>query len=334
LSFAFREEPPPADLKGRRRNGAEMGYKFYQDWTSGRLPHVLLMEIQHANPYYDDSYAVNSANVGPYGDAITQEVIPEVERQFRGIGQGWARATFGGSTGGWEAAAMQIFYPTFFNDAFIWCPDPVDFRAYQIANLYQDENALWLNSNWGRTPRPAERNTDGSIVTTMDRTNRRELVLGTHGRSTEQFGIWQAVFSPAGSDGYPKAIWNPETGVIDHDVAKYWQEHYDLRYILQRDWKTLGPNLTGKLHFAVGDMDSYYLNNAVHLMQDFLESTNYPYYFGDFDYGPGQPHCYAGKDDASAGKLAVSPRERVINQSVERMLKTAPAGADVKSWRY
>ena len=334
LSLPFSETPPAPDLKGRRKLVAEYSYALYQDWTSGRLPHVIIVELQHANPYYDDSYAVNSANVGPYGDAITQEVIPAVEKQFRGIGQGWARATYGGSTGGWEAAAMQIFYPTFFNDAFIACPDPIDFRAYQIVNLYEDPNALWLESNWGKVPRPSERKTDGAVLSTMDRMTRRELVLGSHGRSTEQFNIWQAVFSPVGDDGYPKPIYDPVTGVIDHDVANYWKEHYDLRYILQRDWKTLGPNLVGKLHFSVGDMDTYYLNNAVHLMQDFLESTNYPYYAGDFDYGPGRPHCYTGKDGLPVEAAGLTWTQRVVRQSVERMLKTAPQGADVSSWRY
>jgi hypothetical protein len=334
FSLPFRETPPTPDLKGRRRMVAEYSYALYQDWTSGRLPHVIIVELQHANPYYDDSYAVNSANVGPYGDAITQEVIPAVEKQFRGIGQGWARATYGGSTGGWEAAAMQIFYPTFFNDAFIACPDPIDFRAYQIVNLYDDPNALWLESNWGKVARPSERQTDGAVLSTMDRMTRRELVLGTRGRSTEQFNIWQAVYSPAGDDGYPKPIYDPVTGVIDHDVSNYWKEHYDLRYILQRDWKTLGPNLVGKLHFAVGDEDTYYLNNAVHLMQDFLESTNYPYYAGDFDYGPGRPHCFTGTDHLPVDAAGLTWTQRVVRKSVERMLNTAPAGADVSSWRY
>ena len=330
----FRDQPPAADMTGRERLRAEYGYKFYQDWTSGRLPHVLLLQLQHANPYYDDSYAVNSANVGPYGDAITQEVIPAVEQKFRGIGQGWARALYGGSTGGWETAGMQIFYPTFFNGAFAFCPDPIDFRAYQTLNLYADQNALWIESNWSKLPRPGERKTDGALVTTMDRMNRRELVLGTRGRSTDQFDIWQAVYSPAGDDGYPKPIWDPLTGVIDHDVANYWKEHYDLRYILQRDWKTLGPNLVGKLHFTVGDMDSYYLNNAVHLMQDFLEQTNDPYYFGDFDYGPGRPHCYAGKDDLPSDAAGLTTNQRVIQRAVDHMVKTAPSGADVSSWKY
>lgn len=330
----FRETPPTPEMKGREKTRAEYAYKLYQDWTSGRMPHVIVLELQHANPYYDDSYAVNSANLGPYGDAITQEVIPEVERRFRGIGQGWARALYGGSTGGWETLGMQVFYPTFFNGAFCFCPDPVDFRAYQLVNLYDDKNAYWIESNWGKTPRPAERKPDGTLVTTMDRSNRRELVLGTHGRSTDQFGIWQAVFSPMGEDGYPKPIWDPVTGAIDHSVADYWREHYDLRYILQRDWKTLGPNLVGKLHFTVGDMDSFYLNNAVHLMQDFLESTNYPYYAGDFDYGKGQPHCYTGDDFQSMTVSNGTVHQRTIPKAVDHMLKTAPEGADVTSWKY
>jgi hypothetical protein len=112
---AFRTEPPAADLQGAARQHAEANYKFYQDWSSGKLPRMLILLVQHANPYYDDSYAVNSVNVGPYGDAINRELIPYIEKQFRGIGEGWARATFGGSTGGWEALATQIFYPDMYN---------------------------------------------------------------------------------------------------------------------------------------------------------------------------------------------------------------------------
>src|SRR5437868_14638999 len=116
------------------------------------------------------------------------------------------------------------------------------------------------------------RKPDGSIEAEMEPSVRREEVMGTHGRSTEQFGIWQAVFSPVGPDGYPKPIWDPKTGVIDASVASYWKEHYDLNYIMQRDWSTLGPKLAGKMHITVGDMDTWYLNNAEHFAQNFLET--------------------------------------------------------------
>jgi hypothetical protein len=330
----FRMEPPSADVSGSARERAESMYQFYQDWSTGKLPHMLILLIQHANPYYDDSYAVNSANVGPYGDAINQELIPYVEKEFRGIGQGWARGVFGGSTGGWETLATQVFYPDDYNGAWTFCPDPVDFHAYQAVNIYDDKNAFRKQGPFGRVPLPDMRGTDGLPEAMMEGDDRWELVLGTHGRSGEQWAIWQAVFSPVGIDGYPKPIWDPETGVIDHDVVAYWREHYDLTAILQRDWKTLGPKLVGKIHVAVGTRDTYYLDNAVRLLQKSLEATNDPHYTGDFDYGPDQPHCYTGVPALSAREGSLTATRRVMDAAADWMVKTAPQGADVKSWRY
>jgi len=329
----FRTEPPTPDLKDRARKRAEAQYKLYQDWTSGRLPKMLLLQIQHANPYYDDSYAVNSANLGPYGDAILRELIPEVEKRFRGIGQPWARALTGGSTGGWEAVADQVFYPDDFNGAWGFCPDPIDFRAYQIVNIYEDKNAFWKEGLFGRVPRPEMREPDGSLKAVMEPAVRREEVMGTHGRSTEQFGIWQAVFSPVGPEGYPKPIWDPKTGEIDSSVASYWKEHYDLNHIMQRDWSTLGPKLASKLHITVGDMDTWYLNNAVHFAQDFLDSPKNPYKVATFEYGYRQPHCYEGGGNISVSESAATMFQRVMPQMGQHMKETAPKGADM-SWDY
>lgn len=322
----FRPDPPDPKLQGRAREGAEAAHRFYLDWTSGRFPRVIIVDPIHANPYYDDSYAVNSANVGPYGDAITQELIPSIEKQYRGIAQPWARVLVGGSTGGWEALADQVFYPDYFSGAWSYCPDPIDFHAYQSVNIYDDKNAFWVDGTWSRVPRPEMRDTKGNLLATMEPTVRREEVMGTHGRSTEQFGIWQAVFSPAGEDGYPKAIWDPATGVIDHDVANYWREHYDLNHIMQRDWATLGPKLAGKLHFAVGEMDTWYLNNAVHLLHDFLASEKNPYKVPDFDFAPGKPHCYLG---GPVGTLF----QRILPEMRDQMKSFAPKNADL-SWEY
>lgn len=328
----FKEELPQGG-KPEEMEFWKYANRFYQDWTSGRLPRMLLLSIQHANPYYDDSYAVNSANLGPYGDAITKELIPEVEKRYRGIGQPWARALEGGSTGGWEAAASQIFYPGFYNGAYCFCPDPIDFRSYQLINIYENKNAFWVKGPFGEVPRGEMRSSTGQIVATMEPTVRREEVMGTHGRSTEQFGIWQAVFSPVGEDGYPKPIWNPSTGAIDAEVANYWREHYDLRYILERDISTLGPQLTGKLHFTVGDMDTWYLNNAVHLMQNFLDSPKNPYRIADFEYSPGKPHCYMGGGDISNSESFGTLYQRIMPQIARRMTETAPKGADM-TWKY
>jgi Putative esterase len=327
--LAFRTTPPGNNLKGGELERAKRAYKLYQDWTAGRLPRVIVISIQHATPYFDDSYAVNSANVGPYGDAITQELIPSIEKQFRGIGQGWARAVYGGSTGGWESLASQVFYPDFYNGAWVFCPDVVDFRAYMTMNLYDDKNAFWIDGRFGNVPRPSVRQPDGLILSTMEQMNRYELVQGTHSRSGEQLDTWQAVFSSVGGDGYPKPVFNKRTGEIDHEVAKYWKEHYDLSAIMQRDWRTLGPKLAGKLHLYVGEADTFYLDRAVHLLKDFMDTTTDPYYRGSFDFGVRKPHCYAGDINAAAG----------INQSywpemVKHMEEIAPQGADLKSWKY
>jgi hypothetical protein len=269
-------------------------YALYQEWTSDTFPRMLVIEVQHANPYYDDSYAVNSANLGPYGDAITYELIPYIEERFRGTGEGWGRFLYGGSTGGWEAAAVQVFYPDEYNGAWIACPDPIDFRAYTVVDLYEHRNAYYLDGDPNHTPRPGRRDWLGHVSSALYEMNHRELALGTKTRSGQQWDIWEAVYSPVGPDGYPARIWDKVTGEIDADVAAYWRENYDLVHIMKRDWATLGPKLRGKLHIYVGDMDNYYLNNAVYLAEDFLESTTDPYYAGEIDYGDRAEHCWNG----------------------------------------
>jgi hypothetical protein len=342
---AFRATPQPAGgtegrggRGGRGPGGVDYAYKLYQDWTSGRLPRMLIVITQDANPFYDDSYAVNSANVGPYGDALTQELYPYVEKQFRGIGEPWARTVYGGSTGGWRALALQVLYPDFFNGAWVFCPDPIDFNAYAMVNLYQDDNAFFAKSRWKRVPIPMMRDANGTIASDMDDAIRLELVLGTRGRSAEQFDIWQAVYSPVGEDGYPAQIIDPRTGAIDHKGAAYWKEHYDLDYIMQRDWKTLGPKLVGKLHFAVGELDTYYLERAVHLTRRFLDSTREPgkgpYADATFDFGAARPHGYSGDIFLPAAVASGTLHQRMMPVMLEQMLKTAPAGADISSWRY
>lgn len=340
----FREEPPDANLKpdyserfqieGYNRIVQEYSYKLYKDWTGPDFPRMLLIEIQHANPYYDDSYAVNSANLGPYGDAITYELIPYIENKFRGIGKGWARFLYGGSTGGWESLAAQIFYPDQYNGCWAACPDPIDFRAYTIVDIYKDKNAYYLDDTWKKTPRPGTRNYLGQISATLEEINQYELALGDNGRSGQQWDIWQAVFSPAGIDGYPKPIWDKLTGRIDHNVAEYWKENYDLRYILERDWKKLGPKLRGKIHIYVGEADNFYLNNAVYLMEDFLHNTKNPYYEGEIDYGARAEHCWSGDHELSNAISRLRYTQMYFPKIVERIFKSAPTDADLTSWRY
>jgi hypothetical protein len=341
----FSTEPPPANMDttdyidrfgiyGYKKFQKQEAYNFYRQWTSKNFPRFLVVEIQHANPYYDDSYAVNSANLGPYGDAIMYELLPEIEKQFRGIGEGWARFTYGGSTGGWEALAVQMFYPEAFNGCFAACPDPIDFRAYCLVDIYRQKNAYWYESDFKKLPIPSHRNSLGQIQSTMEESNLLELALGDHSRSGQQWDIWEAVYSPQGDDGYPKRIFNKLTGEIDPEVASYWKENYDLRHILERDWKTLGPKLQGKIHIYCGDMDNYYLNNAVYLMEDFLKNTNNPFYAGEVDYGDRAEHCWNGDHENPNYVSRLRYNTMYLPKILKRMEATAPRGADVKSWKY
>ena len=340
----FRTEPPDPDLEpdyserfrveGYNRIQQQEAYDFYQAWISDEFPRFIVIEIQHPTPYYDDSYAVNSASMGPYGDAITYELIPYIEEQFRGIGEGWARFLYGGSTGGWEALAVQVFYPDEYNGTFAACPDPIDFRAYTLVNIYEDDNAYYVPGPFQSLKRPGHRDWLGNVDATLEDYNHFELALGTNSRSGDQYDIWQAVYSPQGEDGYPKPIWDKLTGKIDHEVAEYWKENYDLRYILQRDWETLGPKLEGKIHVYCGDMDNYYLNNAVYLMEDFLESTRNPYYNGEVDYGDRAEHCWNGDQENPNHISRLRYNTMYVPKIMARIETSAPEGADLTSWRY
>ena len=340
----FRTEPPDTDLEpdyserfdvhGYNIIQQQEAYDLYQTWISEDFPRFIVIEIQHPTPYYDDSYAVNSASQGPYGDALTYELIPFIEEQFRGLGEGWARFTYGGSTGGWEAMAVQVFYPDEYNGAFIACPDPIDFRAYMTINIYEDDNAYWYDSQFQKLPRPAHRDYLGHVHASQQDYNRLEAVLGNKGRSGQQYDIWEATYSPMGDDGYPQRLWDKETGEINRDVAEYWKENFDLRYILQRDWATLGPKLEGKLHIYTGDMDNYYLNNAVYLTEEFLESTTDPYYGGEVDYGDRAEHCWNGDHENGNHISRLRYNTMYVPKIMKRIEKSAPEGADLTSWRY
>ncbi len=341
----FREQPPdpnlPCEYSTRfkldcyNRIVQEHAHQFYKDWTAADFPRFLLIEIQHPTPYYDDSYAVNSQNNGPYGDAIVKELIPYVEKKHRGLGAGWARFMYGGSTGGWEALAAQVFYPEEFNGCYAACPDPIDFRAYMTVNVYEDKNAFLREGPWKKVERPAHRNALGHLSATVEQMSRLELVLGTKGRSGGQLDVWESVYSPVGADGYPRRIWDRTTGAIDPDVAKFWKENYDLVHIMKRDWnKGLGKKLEGKVNLYVGDMDNYYLNNAVYLAEEFLRSAKDPAFSGEIEYGDRAEHCWNGDHTRPNAISRLRYAQMYAPKILDRILKTAPPGADLTSWRY
>ena len=340
----FRTTPPDKDMKadyserfkvdGYNIIQQQEAYDFYKRWNEPDFPRFLIIEIQHPTPYYDDSYAVNSASQGPYGDAITYELLPYIEKTFRGMGEGWSRFLYGGSTGGWEALAVQVKYPDQYNGCFAACPDPIDFRSYCLTNIYEDPNAYSKKGDFQNIEVPAHRDYLGQVFSTMRQNNHLELVLGDKSRSGQQWDIWEATYSPIGNDGYPQRLWDKYSGDINPVVADYWKENYDLRYIMERDWDKLGPKLKGKIHIYCGDMDNYYLNNAVYLMEDFLESTTNPYYDGEVDYGDRAEHCWNGDQENPNHISRLRYNSMYVPKIMKRIAESAPKDADLSSWRY
>ena len=266
------------------------GSPFRDAWLAADAPRMVLLHLDGAGPN-GDPYQVNSANNGPYGDAVTQELIPYVEREFRGIGEPHARVLDGGSTGGWVSLALQIFYPDIFNGAWASCPDGVDFSAFQLVDIYSGDSA-YVDEQGHELP--SARNRNGRVRFTMRHEVQMENVLGrgdSWTMSGRQWGAWNAAYGPRGQDGRPVPLWDPETGVIDRSVTRHW-EPYDLRLVLEQHWDELAPKLRGKLNIWVGEMDDYYLNNAVHLLDEFLQTK--PSIDARIAFGPDRGHCWTG----------------------------------------
>ncbi len=302
-------------------SGLESGYDFYKAWTADAFPRVIAITLEQQTPYFPDSYSVNSANNGPYGDAIIDEVLPYLEEHFRIIRKPYARQVEGASTSGWQTLALQLQHPDVIGDAWVLQPDPIDFRHYQQTNIYQDSNAFAVVTGpFTSTERPFQRTTAGQVVVTAREISRFEAVLGSHGRSSYQLEAWEAVYGPVGPDGYPVPLWDKHTGAIDRTVANYMKEHgFDLRDYAARNWSTLGPKLTGKLHFFAGDMDNYYLNLAVYDFEDFLHDPAVEFVYGRPEKGHGW-HSFTWAE--------------MVKKMADAMKKAAPQGEDTSSWNY
>jgi hypothetical protein len=336
LGFNPDSSPLPPQLKTLLASyNREPGWVFARSWMGPKMPRMIAVTFQHPTPYFDDSYAVNSANNGPYGDAIMTELIPYLESHFRMIEAPYARVLTGGSTGGWESIALQIYHPKFFGGTWTLYPDPVDFHHYGTFDAYTDTSAFVDDaagiapfspiSSWYHPERMVMRDNDGQPWLSIRDMSRLEDVLGSHGRSGEQFEAWESVYSPVGADGYPEPLWDKKTGHIDRAVIDDMHDHgYDLEAYLAKNWHTVGPDLVDKIHVDVGDMDNFYLNLAVMDLQHFLESTKSPHVPGVFRYGrPEKGHGWQHVTNAA-----------LVEEMAAEITKHAPRGANTGAWKY
>jgi Putative esterase len=336
FGFSTDSQPiPPERAAMMQLYNLTSGYALYRQWDGPGFPRMIAVTFQHPTPYFDDSYAVNSANDGPYGDAILQELIPYLESHYRMIPKSYARVLTGGSTGGWESIALQIYHPDVFGGTWTLYPDPVDFRHYDMVDAYADTNAFSVGepgsaifspvSPWFHPERILMRGNDGQPFMTERQFSAMEDVLGSHGRSAQQLEAWEAVYGPVGADGYPQPLWDKRTGHIDHNVATYMRDHgFDLRAYLAAHWATVGPQLVDKLRVDVGDMDNFYLNLAVYDMQAFLDTSTAPHVTGQFQYGrPERGHGWQHTNNAA-----------IMREMSAAIQRHTPAGENRGQWQY
>jgi enterochelin esterase-like enzyme len=249
---------------------------FSNAWDNGTIPgtnttaqrptpKMILVTFRHEAPFYDDSYAVNTANLGPYGDAINDELIPYIEETFNTIQAPYARIQEGGSTGGWESAASLIFRPDLFGACFSSYPDSLDFHRHQDIELYSAKNA-YVRANGSFVPSIRTFVNGTEVVrATVANENHWELSFGTASRSSNQWDIWNAVFGVQGYNNYPLEPWDKITGEIYPEAVEYWKPMDLSNYITSNfnSSRNLGKALAGRVYVYVGSWDNYYLNEGV-----------------------------------------------------------------------
>ncbi len=255
-------------------NGMLADKDFSTWWFSKDAPQVIYVFLDSQGPY-GDTYQVDSENNGPCGKALTEELIPEIEKLVHYQPQSKKRYLAGKSTGGWVALGLQIFYPDFFDGTWSYSPDPVDFEHYGLIDIYHDSTIFYNRYGYLQ---PGKRTIYGEPTFSMKDWIAGEnlvSVTGDYRVSGGQFGAYNAVFGPKGSDGLPTLMFDPFTGKIDHSIAKEW-EKYDLKKVLEKNWPILGPKLQGKIWIWTGDMDGLYSNVATRFLQKFIEKTENP----------------------------------------------------------
>src|SRR6185437_6355610 len=247
----------------------------------------------------------DSANNGPCGRALIEELIPYIEAKYRAIGTSQARFVTGHSSGGWSSLWLQITYPDHFNGVWSTSPDPVDFRDFQRIDLTKPDANMFVDARGEK--RPIARK-DGKPVLYYKPFSDMEEVMG-HGGQLRSF---EAVFSLRGPDGQPRKLWDRATGAINAEVAKSW-DRYDIRLVLERNWKTLAPKLAGKLHVWTGSADTFYLEGAVMRLKESLAKLG----------SDAAVEIYPNRDHGLRDKAV---RARIDREMAERYRRTQPRG--------
>ncbi len=258
----------------------------------GSMPPMIWVFLDESSATGTHEFA-DSVNNGPWGRALTTELIPSLEARYRMDGKASGRFLNGHSSGGWATLWLQVAYPKVFGGTWSTSPDPSDFHDFTGPDIYAPNANAYRKPDGSAWPLVREK---GKIVATLEQYARQEAVQGEYGGQMSSFD-W--VFSPRGADGRPMPMFNRATGKVDPVVAAYWREHYDIGHKLQTDWPTLRPDLDGKIHVIVGDADTFYLDGAAHRLKAVLDGLGAK---AEVRFLPGKTHfdLYSDGDDRRA----------------------------------
>ena len=265
-----------SSLASARRSAANMTKLM----AEGRAPPMIWVYLDHAIATGTHEFA-DSANNGPWGIALTGELIPALEREYRMDGKASGRFLTGHSSGGWSTLWLQVRYPRIFGGSWPTSPDPSDFHDFTNVDLYAPGANLYADP--AGKPYPLIRD-NGRVIANLADFARSEAVLGPYGG---QIASFEWVFSPRGADGRPVPLFDRATGRIDPAVAAYWRDNYDVANIIRRDWTALRDDLDGKIHLTVGTADTFYLDGPAHRLEAVMRSLGAK---ADFRYLPGKTH--------------------------------------------
>jgi S-formylglutathione hydrolase FrmB len=254
--------------------------EVYAAMAAEKTPPMIWVFLDQSGPTGTVEFA-DSVNNGPWGRALTTELIPDLERQFRMDARANGRFLNGHSSGGWASLWLQTRYPKLFGGTWSTSPDPSDFHDFTGVDLYEDQANVYTAPDG--SPRPLVR-MGGKVVGTLEQFTRLEVVLGPAGGQEASFD-W--VFSPRGPDGRPVPMFDRVTGTVNPDVVAYWRDHYDIAHRIATDWKTLKPDLDGKIHIAVGTDDTFYLDGPDHRLKAVLDGLGAK---SRIEFLPGRTH--------------------------------------------
>ena len=269
---------------GELRNAFHTAVSYWNGMAKGGLPPMIWVMLDESSATGTHEFA-DSVNNGPWGAALTEELIPRIDRDYRTDGTPASRFLTGHSSGGWATLWLQVRYPKLFGGSWPTSPDSGDFHDFTGADLYAPNANVYRHADGSAIPLVRM---GGKVVASFEQFARIEEVTGPYGG---QMASFEWVFSPRGADGRPMPMFDRRTGAVDPAVAAYWRDHYDISHIITRDWNTLKPDLDGKIHLIIGTADTFYLDGGARRLEAAMRAVGAK---TGFRFLPGRSHFDLG----------------------------------------